>query len=602
MEIVVPLASMEGIGVKVAQIAMNTVANVRQAVGKLADTLLAQRDQRGVWVGHLSSSALATATAVSALSLTGRGRGNEQDVQRAQAGVDWLLTHQNGDGGWGDTTDSPSNLSTTLLAIAALKLSGRSDEATLTPAMAYIREKAGDTPAQWQAALEKLYGADRTFAVPILTNLALAGLVPWAAIPPLPWELAGFPQGAFRLLRLHVVSYALPALIAIGLRLAYQNGQGGLVRRLLARLMRDRAIARLPLIQPEHGGFLDAIPLTSFVAMSLAGLPGVPESVGALCADFLRSRQRDDGSWPIDTNLSVWLTTASVEALNGAAMLHRLADGSVQRFLTESQYCTVHPYTDARPGGWAWTDLPGGVPDADDTSGAILSLVALRQPEPIEPAVRWLLSIQNADGGFPTFCRGWGKLPFDRSAADVTAHAMRAMHASLRAGVTAPVGRATERAVRFLAATQADDGSWKALWFGNQYAADHANRVIGTAKVLRALAVVRHRFDGKQKAMAYLIAQQNEDGGWGGERGIASTMEETAQAVGALASWRNDPEVAQSVGNGIEFLLRGIDEGRLARPAPIGLYFASLWYSERLYPVIWTLEALARTIKPLQRD
>ena len=38
----------------------------------------------------------------------------------------------------------------------------------------------------------------------------------------------------------------------------------------------------------------------------------------------------------------------------------------------------MHPYTNADPGGWAWTNLPGGVPDADDTPGAILALLQLR--------------------------------------------------------------------------------------------------------------------------------------------------------------------------------------------------------------------------------
>ncbi len=31
----------------------------------------------------------------------------------------------------------------------------------------------------------------------------------------------------------------------------------------------------------------------------------------------------------------------------------------------------------------------------------------------------WLLALQNRDGGWPTFCRGWGVLPFDRSGADL---------------------------------------------------------------------------------------------------------------------------------------------------------------------------------------
>ena len=32
----------------------------------------------------------------------------------------------------------------------------------------------------------------------------------------------------------------------------------------------------------------------------------------------------------------------------------------------------------------------------------------------------------------------------------------------------------------------------------------------------------------------------------------------------------------------------------LAEPAPIGLYFAKLWYFERLYPLIFSLDALGR--------
>ena len=35
----------------------------------------------------------------------------------------------------------------------------------------------------------------------------------------------------------------------------------------------------------------------------------------------------------------------------------------------------------------------------------------------------------------------------------------------------------------------------------------------------------------------------------------------------------------------------------LERAAPIGLYFALLWYHERLYPLVWALEALGRNLK-----
>ncbi len=104
---------------------------------------------------------------------------------------------------------------------------------------------------------------------------------------------------------------------------------------------------------------------------------------------------------------------------------------TISQWLLGQQYREEHPYTHAPPGAWAWTDLSGGVPDADDTPGALLALDCLLADdvdgsEAAEAAVGWLLDLQNRDGGIPTFCRGWGNLPFDRSSADLTAHAIRA--------------------------------------------------------------------------------------------------------------------------------------------------------------------------------
>jgi len=49
-----------------------------------------------------------------------------------------------------------------------------------------------------------------------------------------------------------------------------------------------------------------------------------------------------------------------------------------RRHLTEwllaQQFMVEHPYTHAAPGAWSWTNLPGAVPDADDTAGALLAL------------------------------------------------------------------------------------------------------------------------------------------------------------------------------------------------------------------------------------
>src|SRR5262249_1780748 len=147
------------------------------------------------------------------------------------------------------------------------------------------------------------------------------------------------------------------------------------------------------------------------------------------------------------------------------------------------------------PGGWAWTPLPGGVPDADDTAGALLALRNLGQldgeiQDAARRGIRWLLGLQNRDGGMPTFCRGWGKLPFDRSGADLTAHALAAWQAwlpQMDAAIRPAIERAMARAKFYLERTQNEDGSWTPLWFGNEHAPEETNLTYGTARTVIGL-------------------------------------------------------------------------------------------------------------------
>ena len=134
-------------------------------------------------------------------------------------------------------------------------------------------------------------------------------------------------------------------------------------------------------------------------------------------------------------NCLALVTTLSIAALAAGGALDAWLGEADRRALREwiagQQHRVEHPYTGAAPGGWAWTDLSGGVPDADDTAGALIALRHLggECDEGVRAGLRWLLAIQNRDGGVPTFCRGWGKLPFDRSSNDLTAHALAAMDA-----------------------------------------------------------------------------------------------------------------------------------------------------------------------------
>lgn len=562
--------------------------------------LLGKRHPAGHWEGHLSSSALSTATAVIALRAAADA-GVAADRARARrlidAGQAWLARTQNADGGWGDTPQSMSNISTTALVWGA----GSGADGWLA------RAAGGLDPASLSRAIAARYGKDRTFSVPILTALAISGrLGPdgWRHVPQLPFELAACPPQWFKWLRLPVVSYALPALIAIGQARHASRPTRNPVTRAARAMARTRTLRVLRDIQPSSGGYLEATPLTSFVVMSLVQAGAGSGDVAREGLAFLERSAREDGSWPIDTNLATWVTTLSVNAL-GAGAFAPEARERMLAWLLAQQYGCEHPYTQAAPGGWAWTDLPGGVPDADDTAGALLALAAIAPDDAqaaaaAEAGARWLLDLQNRDGGIPTFCRGWGALPFDRSGADLTAHAVRAWltwRGALPA-LAARIDAAVERACRYLAREQRADGAWAPLWFGNERAPGDVNLTYGTARVMMAMAPLAARGMPAAAAMAdrgaaWLVRAQREDGGWGGAAGAPSaSIEETALAVEGLAAAASSGERQAAIARGIAWLCAATRQGTIHYASPIGLYFASLWYSEELYPVIFTAAAV----------
>jgi squalene-hopene/tetraprenyl-beta-curcumene cyclase len=364
--------------------------------------------------------------------------------------------------------------------------------------------------------------------------------------------------------------------------------------------------------------------------------------------EFLVRSVRADGSWPIDTNLTTWVTTLAVNALAAAGDLDSLdKTDELRDWLLRQQYTERHPYTGADPGGWSWTDLPGGVPDADDTPGALLALANLNSESSRIPdsGIEWLTGLQNSDGGWPTFCRGWGQLPFDRSGSDLTAHAIRAIercrHTLWRDGEIPLIGIGQlsvenvqyyiNSGLKYLARHQRPDGSWPPLWFGNQYVPDDENPTYGTARVLAAYRDLGLANSGPaRRGVAWLLANQNDDGGWGGGRGTPSSVEETALAVEVLVGWPDTPHpnpppqggrgpeapttfgplppcggglgwgvIENAVHRGLAWLVCKVEAGGLYNPTPIGFYFAKLWYFERLYPIIFSVAALGRACRAL---
>jgi len=603
------------------------------AYNKAVAALLAARNPQGHWTGELSHSALATATAVCALTVVARNSSDPRLPALIDAGLSWLAANQNRDGGWGDTDRSLSNMSTTTLVWAAFGAVQGTRERWRAPveaAESWLCLRTGTLdPSRLAHVIARRYGHDRTFSIPILTLCAIAGRLgpdetAWRHISQLPFELAVLPARWLGAVRLPVVSYALPALIAIGLvRHHFRPTLNPLLRR-LREAVRESTLRKLSRIQPTNGGFLEATPLTAFVTMSLAAMRLHDHPVVTRGVDFLVRSAQTDGSWAIDTNLATWLTTLAVQALGGVdGDLPSAAALPIRDWLLGQQFRATHLATNAAPGGWAWTDQPGGVPDADDTAGALLALRRLGPPDDAtrraaNAGVRWLVDLQNGDGGIPTFCKGWGALPFDRSSPDITAHALCAWtewQDELPPALRARTGRAISRALGFLAKAQRPDGAWIPLWFGHQESPDDENPLYGTARVLLALRNLGRPQAEPLAAAAerWLVANQNPDGGWAGAPGAESSVEETSLALEALARTNHSdaahlanpseplpcdlsglaahPEDRDeaAVPKGIAWLVARVGSGHAA---PIGFYFARLWYYERLYPLVFATAAL----------
>jgi squalene-hopene/tetraprenyl-beta-curcumene cyclase len=91
-----------------------------------------------------------------------------------------------------------------------------------------------------------------------------------------------------------------------------------------------------------------------------------------------------------------------------------------------------------------------------------------------------------------------------------------------------------------------------------------------------------------EKARKYLIDNQSDDGSWSGKTGIPGTVEETSLAICALAETNREACLKG---------IRWIEKQDQVKASPIGLYFALLWYDEKMYPLIFQIEGLRRFLE-----
>ena len=229
----------------------------------------------------------------------------------------------------------------------------------------------------------------------------------------------------------------------------------------------------------------------------------------------------------------------------------------------------------------------------------------VRMEAAVRRGVQWLLSMQNRDGGWAAFDRDNDKkylcnIPFadhnamiDPSTADVTARVLECLG---RFGWTTE-HPAIQRAVRFLLKDQCEDGSWFGRW--------GVNYVYGTSGVLRSLETVSLTAkEYCQRAVSWLRSVQKLDGSFGeslrsyhepATKGQGnSTASQTAWGlIGLLAGAEtNDPAIQRAVSYLIE---QQNADGSWSESEFTGTGFPCVFYLKyHLYRNSFPLYALAR--------
>ena len=234
---------------------------------------------------------------------------------------------------------------------------------------------------------------------------------------------------------------------------------------------------------------------------------------------------------------------------------------------------------------------------------------ALKQPDysaSIDRAREWIVGMQSRNGGWGAFDADneyyyLHNIPFadhgallDPPTEDVSARCL-----SMLAQLGHTESTAAKRAIDYLRRTQRADGSWYGRW--------GMNYIYGTWSVLSAFNAAGIARDAPEmrKAVAWLAAIQNSDGGWGEDassykldyRGYEPAPSTASQTAWALLGLMAAGEVGHpAVARGITYLADGQGaDGFWDEPRYTATGFPRVFYLRyHGYPKFFPLWALAR--------
>ena len=617
-------------------------AAVRQTVDEAKAWLEGQQAEDGHWVFELEAD---VAISSEFILLNHFLDEVNNDIEKKLAA--YLRAKQGSHGGWPLFHDGDFNMSSSVKAYYALKITGEDINA---PHMVRARE----------AILA--HGGAAKCNVFTRSALAMFGQVPWRAVPVMRIEAVLLPK--WFPFHIDKVSYwsrtvMIPLMILYTQRAQAKNPGNIDIRELFIVPPEDEKnyignatghwvgsvmvvvdkIARA--CEPFFLKFIEkkaTDKAMAFVTERLNGEDGLgsifPAMVNAVMAlsvlgyakdhpDYVLARKAVDkhltlkGDWGyVQPCLSpVWDT-----GLASLAMLEAGSDGKQKvirgalDWLKDRQILDVKGDWKAnrghlRPGGWAFQYWNDHYPDVDDTAVVVMAMHRAdpeRYKEAIDRATEWVVGMQSKNGGWGAFDADnahyyLNHIPFadhgallDPPTVDVSARCV---------GMLAQLGYdrdhpAMKNGIQFLRDEQEEDGSWFGRW-GTNY-------IYGTWSALSALNAAGEDMQSEpmRRAVKWLKAAQRADGGWGEDcstywnhrRGEVkeSTPSQTAWGVlGLMAAGEVD---CDSVQKGINYLLEAPrDDGKWDEKQYNAVGFPRVFYiTYHGYSAYFSLWALSR--------
>ena len=621
---------------------------------KAVEALLSLQHADGHWCGELQGDSILESEYLLMKFILGQedepmadGRPGREVLGRI---AEYLTSLQRDDGGWGQYPGSGVDLSATVKAYTALKLMGD--------------DPNDEHMARARRVVLNGGGAENCTS---FTNFFLAclGQISWNAVPEIPPEIIFLPRWFYfhlskvsawtrtMIMPLAVVSALrptrrLPASMGIDELFCDQRKRNRLINHRsrapgwatffmgvdrmikLARGVGAVPLRRLAVARAEqwildragHSGVetdgLGAIfPPMVYIQIVLKALgyerddPVVQRAEGELDEFFIE----ENGSIRIQPCFSpVWDTGIALYALGEhAEAADRDALDRAARWLTDRE-CTYRGGSTnnnrqlGEGGAWWFEYRNGWYPDVDDTAMVVMALRRIggeRNTAAASRGVRWMLAMQNDDGGWAAFDRTQHRpilecIPFadhnamqDPSCPDITGRVLESLAAH---GLTTE-HPAVRRAIEFIRGRQHPGGGWFGRW--------GVNYIYGTWQAL--VGVINCGDDPQQewirRAGNWIKSIQKDDGSFGESansyedatlRGQGpSTASQTAWAAMVLQAvfGADDPDLRRAIGWLVRTQLTGEEAADPARNPdgdPAGSWFEP-WFTGTGFPRVFYL-------------